>query len=372
MKIESVEQIAVRVPARPGAIHSEGRGTPLHMLAVGASKAWRREFDELSKFVVRIRTATGIEGIGETLRLGHEHMLDEVAASLIGVDVSTLNLFDLPVPQGRLYDGFECALLDLVGKWLNRPVHALLGGAFRDRVACSGWMGQKTPADGAATAAKFAARGMRCVKFKSTLADDPVAQCEAIREAAPGMQVILDANGRWEHAADAARVARELAKVGNVLCLEDPIPRWDVAGWRHLRQAGWLPLAHHTHVPYIELGQQPHDPLLAWKADATDYFNFSGPAADVMRMGHFAELANVPFWHGSEVDLGLLEAMHLHVAAACRMCTMPVDVFGRAIREHDLLREPLTFDRDGNCLVPTGPGLGVTLDEDAVERYRVG
>lgn len=371
MKITEVQTIPVRVPANIGAIHSQGRGTPLHMLAVGASKAWRREFDQLPKYIIRIRTDDGSEGIGESLRLSGKDVLDDIAQSLVGVDPRTLNLFDLPVPYGRLYDGFECAILDLVGKLHNMPVCALLGGAWRDRVACSGWMGQKTPEDAAATARHFHAQGFTFIKFKSTLGDDPVAQCAAIREAVPDMRVIIDPNGRWERAAEALRVTCALREVGNVWCLEDPIPRWDFAGWQHLRRAGGIPLAFHTHIPYVELFQKPQDPVLAWKAEAMDYFNFSGPASWVMRMAHFAELVNVPFWHGSEVDLGILEACHLHVAAACKMCTLPSDVFGEAIREDDLIARPLETDGEGNYLVPHGAGLGVELDEKAMGEYGV-
>jgi muconate cycloisomerase len=369
MKIAGVQTLAVRVPAKPGMIHSPGRGMPLHMLAAGISKAWRREFDELPKYIIRIRTDDGCEGIGESLRLSSKETLDQVGASLVGVNPLSLNLFDLPIPYGRLYDGFECALLDLVGKLLNRPVFSLLGGAWRDRVACSGWMGQKTPEDAAATAHYFRGLGFDFLKFKSTLEDDPVAQCAAIRETVPGMKLILDPNGRWDRASEALRLTPALRELGNVWCLEDPIPRWDLAGWQHLRGAAGIPLAFHTHIPYVELFQKPQDPVLAWKADALDYFNFSGPAGWVMRMAHFAELVGVPFWHGSELDLGILEACHLHVAAACRMCTLPSDVFGEAIRENDLIEQPLESDGKGHFLVPQGPGLGVKLDEEALRRY---
>lgn len=372
MKIEHVELIPMRVPAKPGAIHSPGRGTPLHMLAVGASRGWSREFDELPKYIIRIRTGDGHEGVGESLRLWSREAMDEVAASLVGIDPRTLNLFDLPIPYGRLYDGYECALLDLVGKVRGQSVCDLLGGRWRDRVPSSGWMGQVTPEEAAARARQFHGQGFGFVKFKSTLGDDPVAQCAAIREAVPEMKVIIDPNGRWERAAEALRVTAALRELGNVWCLEDPIPRWDHAGWRHLRAAGGIPLALHTHIPYVELFQKPQDPVLAWKADAIDYFNFSGPAGWMVRMAHFAELVNVPFWHGSEVDLGILEACHLHVAAACRMCLLPCDVFGELIRTDDLIRRPLQSDGAGNFHVPSGPGLGVELDEDALARYRVG
>ena len=103
-----------------------------------------------------------------------------------------------------------------------------------------------------------------------------------------------------------------------------------------------------------------------------DYFNFNGPMAWVETLVDIAEVANMPFWHGSAVALGLLAASYLHVAAACKVCTLPSDIFGRLIREHDLLTEPLAFDGRGNFMVPTGPGLGVELDEKAVTRYASG
>ena len=52
-------------------------------------------------------------------------------------------------------------------------------------------------------------------------------------------------------------------------------------------------------------------------------------------------LPNLPSWHGSELDLGILEAMYLHQCAAAPSCIWPSDIFGRLIREHDLLTEPL-------------------------------
>ena len=82
-------------------------------------------------------------------------------------------------------------------------------------------------------------------------------------------------------------------------------------------------------------------------------------------------MAAKPCWHGSEVDLGILEAGYVHAAASAPACRWPSDIFGRLIREHDLLAEPLSFE--GKYVkVPEGPGLGVELDRRALERYRCG
>src|SRR5258708_6512897 len=80
-----------------------------------------------------------------------------------------------------------------------------------------------------------------------------------------------------------------------------------------------------------------------------------------MRMSAVADLAHIPYWHGSEVDLGILEAAYVHSAAAAPGCTVPSDIFGRRIREHDLLATPLQLEGEW-VQVPSGPGLGVELD----------
>jgi muconate cycloisomerase len=82
-----------------------------------------------------------------------------------------------------------------------------------------------------------------------------------------------------------------------------------------------------------------------------------------------ADAAGIPVWHGAGVDLGLLEVSYVHASSVCRNCVLNGDIFGRLIREHDLLATPLEI-KDGHATVPTGPGLGVELDEDAVQRYR--
>jgi L-alanine-DL-glutamate epimerase-like enolase superfamily enzyme len=84
-----------------------------------------------------------------------------------------------------------------------------------------------------------------------------------------------------------------------------------------------------------------------------------------------AALAGMNCWHGSEVDLGILEMSALHAAAATPNCTVPSDIFGELVREDDLIVEPIRFER-AHALVPQGVGLALELDRAAVERYRAG
>lgn len=161
-----------------------------------------------------------------------------------------------------------------------------------------------------------------------------------------------------------------LARTGNVLCLEDPIPRWKLHEYARLRAAGPIPIVLHVSLPYILHGQRIKDAVQAIRLDAADGFNFNCGLADFQRLSHIAEAAEMPCWHGSEIDLGILEAMYLHSSAAATACTWPGDIFGRLIREHDLLKEPLRIEPP-YARLPDGPGLGVEPDPDALEHYLI-
>jgi muconate cycloisomerase len=216
----------------------------------------------------------------------------------------------------------------------------------------------------------FLQKGFTTLKLKCSLEDDVVAWCSSIADEAPGMRVVLDPNERFESVADARRIGTALARIGNVLCLEDPIPQWMLAEWRELRQAVDIPVARHVSLPYTSVGNRLSDAITAIRYGTVDGFNFNAGLADFQRLEHVADVAALPCWHGSEVDLGILEAAYVHSCAAARSCRWPSDIFGRHIRAHDLLRVPLALEAP-YVQLPPGPGLGVELDEEALAHFRV-
>jgi muconate cycloisomerase len=108
----------------------------------------------------------------------------------------------------------------------------------------------------------------------------------------------------------------------------------------------------------------------ASKAEACDCMNLGGGMIQFVRNAALAEAAGVACWHGSGVDLGILEHSYLHAAAAARNCVLASDFVGSWVREDDLIVEPLSFE-NGHAVVPNTPGLGCELDPAAVEKYRV-
>jgi muconate cycloisomerase len=368
-RIESIVATEVVVPARAGAINSAEIDEPLHKLPVAGRPAWSVQFDALPKCILELHLSDGVIGLGELYRDHDWRVVENVSRQLVGTEFESLNRQRLPIAHCREYDGFECAVWDAFAKQHDIPLVDLLGGPVQSHVSIGAWSGHRTVADIKPLVSKFVEAGYDCIKFKCGLDDDVAGWCREIAIHAPSVQVILDPNERWPTAADARRRIEQLRSIGNVLCLEDPIPRWMLPEYAALRAASPIPIVLHVSLPYIYYGQRVHDAIRALQLSAVDGFNFNGGLVGFQQLDHIAAAAGLPCWHGSEIDLGILEAMYLHQCAAAASCTWPSDIFGRLIREHDLLKEPLPL-RPPVATLPGGPGLGVELDRDAIRHYQ--
>jgi muconate cycloisomerase len=360
----------VVVPALPGVINSKALSKPLHMLPVGAKSAWSVQFDDLPKLILRMELADGTVGFGEFYRDHEWPRVEAICNNLLGQSVLELPLQDLPVPLCREYDGFECAVWDAYAKLIKVPLHRLLGGAIRQRVKVGAWSSHRTVAEVGSWANQYRELGYDCIKFKCDRDDDVVGWCREIDRHAPGMKIIFDPNQRWENSGYARPIIRALEEVGNVLLLEDPIARWMVQEYAELRRFSSIPIVLHLSLPYVIQGQRPYEAINAIAHGAVDGFNFNCGLAKFQLLDHVASAAGLYCWHGSEIDLGILEAMYVHQAAAAQNCIWPSDIFGRMIRCHDLLATPLAFQPPYVRLPCEGPGLGVKLDEAALARFR--
>ncbi|MFN8445147.1 MAG: mandelate racemase/muconate lactonizing enzyme family protein [Caldilineaceae bacterium] len=350
MKISKIDTYQVVVPMRPGTVHSPQWG--------------KAEFDEVPKFILKVHTDSGLFGIGETYRGATQAEVASAIAALLGCDPLRLPLTHLPIPANSAYDGFEIAIFDLVGKALGLPVHQLLGGAHRDRVKVDYWCGQKTPEDIAQTAREGWAKGFKGLKMKCTLEDPMVERVKAIAAAVPEMKITIDPNFRFYRPGATLELARQMEGY-NIEVYEDPTPRTDLEWYVFMRRE-----LNKLNIPLALHLTRPQDVLAALAKDCVDCFNLNGCMVEFVRMAYIADAAGKPVWHGSGVDLGILDMAYIHACSAAKGCTMASDIIGNFFREDDLIVEPIRYE-DGYALVPQVPGLGVELDEAAVERYRV-
>jgi len=373
MRILSVDVREVRVPVQETRVISPEYGPPI--------------FDAAAKVVLEVHTDAGHVGLGESKREVSEPALRCWIQRLRGLtvedmclreppitDLSASDLFghDHPQRPHRLWERqfvvpqqacVHVALLDLMGKRAGLPVHAMMGGAYRTRVPVDAWMARMTPDDSARVSREAKAAGYYGIKCKCALEDDNVARAEAIRDACGSdFKITFDPNERFYRFGEAIPMLRRLAAVGNVACVEDPFPRDNWEAYRLLRAQGLFPVAvHTTYGPTL---------MQAIRAEACDFVNLSGFGWPVHHGGAVCWAAGLRCWHASSVDLGILEACYLHTAAATKCMTLPCDIFGRNVREHNLTTDPFTV-RDGAMDVPSGAGLGVELDRDALDRYTV-
>ncbi len=255
------------------------------------------------------------------------------------------------------------AVYDIVGKAYGVPAHALLGGAYRDRVPADYWIGHQTPEDSAQSARLGYERGFHGVKMKCTSDEPIVDRVRAIMEATDAsFKCTVDPNQRFYRPAEAIALAREFEKVGNVGVLKDPMAKWNLDWYRQLRAATLIPVALH-------LGH-PHEIINAIKAEAVDYLNMGGSMSGFVKNAAIADAAGIPVWHGSGNNLGIMETALLHASSVPRNCVLPYDFVGSWTREDNLIVDGLEFE--GGCaMLPDRPGLGCELDMDAVEKYRV-
>ncbi len=209
-----------------------------------------------------------------------------------------------------------------------------------------------------ATDARSMELGFKHLKFKAQNYDPIVQLVRAVDKAAPELEMGVDFNSSYPDLASFLPIAKRLE--GFRLSYEDPIPK-RLDWFRELRKRVAIPLA--------ITPQTVPDVWRAIQEEACDIFNLGFSMREFVRVAYLAEAAGIPAWHGSGVELGLLDISYIHAAAATRSCTFPSDTIC-FLRQSDLLAKPFAVV-NGYIEVPRGPGLGVELDEDAVRHYQV-
>jgi len=345
-------------------------------------------FAAVPKHIIRLHTdQAGLYGLGETFRGAPLENVQQLTAQLSGQDPRRLVTQYLPSEIGKLddrpeqsvpgrwwetaagapaiagYEAIEMAVLDLLGKFYDQPVHWFLGGAVRDRVPADYWISIQTPEDAARNTKLAIEQGFKGMKLKCTADEMLVERCEAIWDVAGSdFELTIDPNTRFWRLNESLDMARRLVSRGKVRVFEDPMAKWNLDWYRMFRQHGIVPVALHLF--------DPSDIINAIKHEAIDYINLGGSMVQFVRNAAIAHAAGIPCWHGSGVDLGIMERAQLHASSVARNCVLPSDLVGSWTREDDLVVEGIRFEH-GYAVVPDKPGLGCELDMQALEKYRI-
>lgn len=367
MKITSIDTMALSVPMdQPW---SYGLGTTSRK-------------DELLVFVDTDEDHTGV-GVSyhghaaQTMKSAIDH---EIAPMLVGRDPLEIQdiwdtvwaaNFHMGATAAMALSGVDIALWDLLGKAANLPLHVLLGGGAHSElpvyVGCM-TLGIQPVESLVSEASEYADQGYRALKLRGGAGvDDDVRNAAAVREALPDIDIMVDANCayNWQQAVVLARRIAEL----DVTWLEDP---FDYAVPFHHQQMGEL--ARLADVAIASGGSiyTRFELQSLLEAGGTQYIT-----PDVVKCGGISEAMKMSAMASAR---GVLVAPHTvagaaGVANAHFTAAIPANV--RSYMEWDptpgpLQREvtaPAMIATDGKVRLPAGPGLGITVSQEALEKY---
>ena len=331
----------------------------------------------MSRTVVRVTTDDGAVGLGETPSPDDAATIAELAPTLVGKDVDVLRADlgtrELPSATARRdgkalaarpLAGVEIALWDIAGRRADVPLFELLGGAVRTEIPLTEYFAyrqgrEETPEAVAEECARLIdEHGSPWFEGKVGVRtpDEDLRLVELVREAIGPERVLrLDANMGWS-VGTARRMLAALAehRIANV---EEPVSAF--ADLARLRETSAIPFsAHAADVPRAaELGV-PDTLVLGVGA--------CGGIEGTRRFVAACVEAGVGFWFYSG-DLGIATAAQLHLTAAHAPLEQPSQTLLRWYADDVIAEGPFVPHR-GHVTVPSGPGLGVTLDERALER----
>ena len=369
VKIREIETIPLHLPF----------GSPFQISAA------TRDFLEV--LIVRIHTDQGVYGIGETQawrRQGSAETLpnlmrsihDQFAPLLIGRSPFEVNavmhdlnacLYNSLYAQAAIGD----ALYDLIGKFLNVPIHTLLGGKCRDRVRVGAVLSMKPTVEALLDSAQgFYDRGFRHLGLKIGI--DPAADLRnaaALREQF-GDDIVLrvDANAGMNFDA-AQRLLRKLEPY-DIDAAEQPIAIWDIDGMAELARTVDMPIMADESV------STDHSLLDVIRKRAATVVQTktakNGGIHYIRNLWALAKAAGMRIYPGNHPSTSVATSS---VAQMCAASPEPVmeGVFAVGVSgalADDIVENPIR-PIDGEIPVLDGPGFGVTLDEDKLEKYRI-
>ncbi len=364
------------------------RATPVNIPLRAPYRFAYGSIASLTKTVLELVTDEGVVGLGEIA--GGDHAVAALALRdrLIGVDILDLNLaesrcvpkaryspWDDALGHRRVFGGIEMALWDARGRAERRSLSTLLGGAVRSHVGLTEYFslrlagpsepGEATPLDVARYCARMIAEhdadGFEG-KVATVALDEEVATVREVRAAiGPDRELRLDANGGWT--VPTAREALRRLDAYDIHYYEDPVEtQEEMAALRPATRASFS-----SHLTDLRKAM-----TLGTPDTIVSNVNEFGGIRRVVEFARACERLDVGFrFHSGETGIG--SAAYLHLSAAISSVREPSQTLFRWYAD-DVIAEGPFVPKAGVVEVPTGPGLGVTLDAVALarchERYR--
>ena len=298
------------------------------------------------------------------------HILQEfILPSIQGQDVDGPADFRRRVKQIKGHEmakaGVEMALWDLLGKKENKSLQTLFGGG-KPKVDVGVSVGlQDSPDDLLKTIEGYLKSGYGRVKLKIKPGRD-VGDVSAARKAFPNLKLQVDANSAYT--LESAAAIQPLDDL-DLLLIEQPLAEDDL--WDHhiLQKKFKTPLCLDESIISLRHVRQ------AIEMEACRIVNIKtgrvGGLTEAIAIHDYCLEKNIPVWCGGMLETGVGRAANLALASLPDFL-LPGDISAtdRSYAQ-DITQERFTLNTDSTIDVPTGPGLGVSIDHDAVKKYMV-
>ncbi len=341
--------------------------------------------------LLKLISDEGVEGIGagsvfseDQARLVRMIVEDTIGMFLIGADPADIEMLaDVVKLYGLMLGGrpwlVEVALWDLLGKATGEPLYKRWGGTA-DRMelyASTGEVATVERSPEMALAAREA--GFKAIKLRAHNMDfrDDIRAVEAVRDAVgDSMKILVDANQGWmlspigprwdlDTATEFARAMSDL----DIYWLEEPLDRFDFDGLRKLRDSVDVRIAGG------EMNQGIHEFKIMLEKDCLDVYQPDATLAGgviVSREVAAGAQEKGKLFSPHTWTTGVGFAINMHIAASAGNCPIleyPWVPDSWSVEARDaMLTEPFIAE-DGCIKLPTGPGLGVVLDSDAMKKF---
>jgi L-alanine-DL-glutamate epimerase-like enolase superfamily enzyme len=302
---------------------------------------------------------------------------------LVGLDPRDLNVIEQRMvgfypDEGHMYSrsglvrqGVDLALHDCLGRIQGVPVHRLLGGAVRDRIAVCYPVFRLRTVDQVPAALERVdeklRQGFDMIRFyvgTNAAADEAFMRGFADRYAERVRIKSLDFSNvlGWR---DALQQTERLTSIVDVMLVESVALRGDLEGLAEFRRRDRHPVSEHAH------GQRHAWQLL--HQGAVDILNLSpyvlGGMRPTLRAASLAEACGAAVLLGTTQELSLGTAAVAHVGSVLPQLPYPSDNVGPRLYTDDVVRNPVCYEK-GALLVPEDPGLGPVIDADLLGRLR--
>ena len=339
-----------------------------------------------SMVIIRLFSSDGIEGIGESTTIGGISYADEFPEGiklaidtyftplLLGQNPTSINslmkLLNKNISGNNFAkSGIETALLDAQGKRLGVPLHNLFGGALSENLPVLWTLASGDTEKDIDEAKKLISDKKHQVfklKIGSKKPEEDIKHVAAIKNAlGADIKITVDVNQAWSEQI-AKRAIQKLQDAG-VDLIEQPLAKYNFEGLARLTSYFEVP------IMADEAAATVQDAFKLAKMNAASVFALkiskSGGLTNIARQAAIAQGAGISLYGGTMLEGTIGTVASAHIFSTLPNLDWGTELFGPLLLTDDIVKKPIVY-QNHSLEIPEGPGLGIELDMNQIEKYK--